>query len=113
MYAKINYCFYNQQQQLMTTTEILNFLKQHREKLRQDFGVTKVGLFGSYARNEANESSDIDIAVEIESNNSFRSYFNLLYFLEDGLQKKVDLGIEHSIKPIAKKTMLKEIIYVK
>ncbi len=96
----------------MTKKYILNFLSTHREELTEKFGVTKIGLFGSYARDEANTTSDIDLAVEIESNNSFRSFFSLLYFLEDGLQKKIDLGIEHSLKPIAKQQILKDIIYV-
>ena len=96
----------------MTKMEILSFLKEHREELRQKFGVEKIGLFGSYARDNARIDSDIDIAVEIKSQNSFRSFFSLLYFLEDGLKNKIDLGIEHSLKPIAKQRILKEIIYV-
>ena len=96
----------------MTKKLILEFLKTHKKEMKEKFGVTKIGLFGSYARNEATSDSDIDIAVEIESDNSFRSFFSLLYFLERGLDNKIDLGIEHSLKPIAKKNILKEIIYV-
>lgn len=96
----------------MTKEYILDFLKLNRSMLQERFGVTKIGLFGSYARDEATEQSDIDIAVEIKSTNSFRSFFTLLYFLENSLKTKVDLGIEHSIKPVAKETLLKDIIYV-
>jgi len=96
----------------MTKKFILNFLKEHQRVLEKEFGVVKIGLFGSYARDEANKNSDIDIAVEIKSQNSFRSFFSLLYFLENGLQGKVDLGIEHSLKPVVKESVLKEIIYV-
>ena len=96
----------------MTKKIILNFLKTNKAILQKQFGVSKIGLFGSYARDEATHFSDIDIAVEIESKNSFRSFFTLLHFLEDGLNSKIDLGIESSIKPVAKKTMLKDIIYV-
>ena len=96
----------------MTKDYILDYLKLHRSELKKNFGVTKIGLFGSYARDEATAQSDIDIAVEIESKNSFRSFFSLLYFLEQGLNSKIDLGIEHSIKPIVKQTILKDIIYV-
>ncbi len=96
----------------MTKQLILEFLKQHRNYLKEKFGVTKIGLFGSYARDEANIDSDIDIAVEIESENSFRSFFSLLHFLEDSLKSKIDLGIEHSIKPVVKQNILREIIYV-
>ena len=91
---------------------ILEFLKKHKENLKTDFGVTKIGLFGSYARGDAKENSDIDIAVEMTSPNKFRSFFNLKYFLEDNLYPKIDLGIESTLKPIAKEQIKKEIIYV-
>ena len=96
----------------MTKKYILNFLKSNKELLKRNYQVTKIGLFGSYARDEAKESSDIDIAVEIEGKNNFRSFFSLLHFLEESFGKKIDLGIESSLKPIAKKEILKEIIYV-
>ena len=50
----------------MTKAYILNFLTNHRQELADKFGVTKIGLFGSYARDEAKETSDIDIALEIQ-----------------------------------------------
>lgn len=96
----------------MTKSQIIDFLSKHKKYIESSYGVTKIGLFGSYARDEAREDSDIDIAVEIESENSFRIFFSLLYFLENGLKSKIDLGIEHSIKPIAKQTLIKDIIYV-
>lgn len=95
----------------MTKAFILDFLSSHKDELAQKYGVTKIGLFGSYARDEQTETSDIDIAVEIESNNKFRSFFNLKYFLEDNLHKKIDLGIESTLKPIAKKYIEREILY--
>ena len=72
----------------------------------------RIGLFGSYARGDFREDSDIDIAVEIESKNKFRSFFGLKKYLEENLKNKVDLGIESTLKPIAKKQILKEMIYV-
>ncbi len=96
----------------MQRDEILHFLKTHKQEIHRLFGVKKMGLFGSYAREEATPDSDIDIAVEIESSNKFRSFFTLLHYLEDRLHKKVDLGIESALKPAAKKQILKDIIYV-
>lgn len=96
----------------MTKETILNFLRDNKELLQKKYSVTKIGLFGSYARDEATEDSDIDIAVELNSPNSFRTFFALLYFLEEHFHKKIDLGIEHSLKPLAKEKILKEIIYV-
>lgn len=93
---------------MIDKTLILDFLKIHRNEMVEEFGVTKIGLFGSYVRDEQKEDSDIDIAVEIESNNKFRSF----YYLEDNLGRSVDLGIESTLKPIAKEAIIKDIIYV-
>ena len=92
-------------------TFILNFLRSHKDEMHEKFGLIKIGLFGSYVRNEQRENSDIDLAVEIESNNKFRSFFGLKAYLEDGLQKNIDLGIESSLKPIVYKYIEKEIVY--
>ena len=97
---------------MTTKIMILDFLKAHREEIRENFGVIKIGLFGSYVRNEQTDDSDIDIAVEIESKNKFRSFFGLKHYLEDNLKHTIDLGIESTLKPIAKRTIVKDIIYV-
>nr|WP_320193475.1 nucleotidyltransferase family protein [uncultured Desulfobacter sp.] len=96
----------------MNKREIIEFLASHKQELSEKYGVIRIGLFGSYARDEANADSDIDIAVEIESKNKYRSFFGLKRHLEENLKNKVDLGIESTLKPIAKKYILKEIIYV-
>jgi len=96
----------------MNKQEIINYLMSHKKELYEKYGVTRIGLFGSYARDEVKEDSDIDLAVEIESKNKFRSFFGLKRHLEESFKKKVDLGIESTLKPIAKTYILKEIIYV-
>jgi len=96
----------------MTKDEILNFLRDKKSFLAERYGVLSIGLFGSYARDEARDDSDIDIAVEIESSNKFRSFFDLKYYLEEQLQKQIDLGIESTLKPIAKEYISRDIIYV-
>jgi len=97
---------------IMNKQEIIEFLVSHKQELSEKYGVTRIGLFGSYARDEAKEDSDIDIAVEIDSINKFRSFFGLKRYLEKKLNNKVDLGIESTLKPIAKEYILKEMIYV-
>jgi uncharacterized protein len=97
---------------MISKLNILDFLSDHKETLQERFGVTQIGLFGSYARDEANEESDVDIAVEIEAPNKFRSFFGLKHYLETNLYPKIDLGIESTLKPIAKEFVSKEIIYV-
>lgn len=95
----------------MNKDSILKYLTSNKKVFREKYGVTRIGLFGSYVRGNAKEDSDIDIAVEINSKNKFRSFFSLKKELEQNFGKKVDLGIESSLKPIARKYILKEIIY--
>lgn len=95
----------------MKKEEIIEYLVLHKKEFREKYGVISIGLFGSYIRGKENENSDIDIAVEMESENKFRSFFNLKRDLEKNLGKKVDLGIASTLKPIARKHILKEIVY--
>ena len=97
----------------MTKVTILDFLKTHQNEFKEKYGVIKIGLFGSYARGEEKPSSDVDIAVEIlDEKKSLHSFFSLKRELEKAFQRKVDLGIESTLKPIAKEGILKDIIYV-
>jgi predicted nucleotidyltransferase len=96
----------------MNRQEIIDFLASHKQEMYENYGVIQIGLFGSYARGKEKKDSDIDIAVEIESKNKFRSFFGLKRYLEINFKNKVDLGIESNLKPVAKKYILKEIIYV-
>ncbi|HYS42855.1 MAG TPA: nucleotidyltransferase family protein [Geobacteraceae bacterium] len=96
----------------MTREEIIRFLTAHKSELEDRFGVIKIGLFGSYARGDAREDSDIDVAVELDKENIADRYFGLLHYLEDNLHKKIDLGIESNIKPALRPYIMKEIRYV-
>jgi predicted nucleotidyltransferase len=95
----------------MTKTEILDFLAQHKESFSEKYGVTKIGIFGSYARDEAKEKSDIDIFAEMPPK------FNLLMKLQDELESqlkhKVDLiRLREKMNPRLKENILREGLYV-
>ncbi len=97
----------------MTKDFILNFLSQHKDEFLERYGVTKIGLFGSYVRGDFKEESDVDIAIEIlNEKKNLNTFFSLKRELETAFNLKVDLGIESSLKPMAKERILKEIIYV-
>lgn len=80
--------------------------------MQDRFGVVKIGLFGSYVRDEARDDSDIDIAVELSGDRLFRKFFALESYLTNGLNKKVDLGIESALKPLVRERIANEIKYV-
>ncbi len=89
--------------------EILALLEENRDKIRQ-FGVTRLGLFGSSAREEASEHSDLDFVVEFERP-SFDAYMELKFFLEDLFQCSVDLVLAKAIKPRLRASILEEAVY--
>jgi predicted nucleotidyltransferase len=104
--------FYLWHNTAMEKDNILKFLRDNKEFLAQRYGVISIGLFGSYARDEAKEDSDIDIAVELKSQNKFMNFFHLKYYLQEKLNRSIDLGIESTLKPIAKEHIQRDIIYV-
>ena len=95
----------------MDKDTILSYLKEHKEEFKHKYGVTKLALFGSYARDEANENSDIDIAIEVIKTN-FKNRMSLQYFLEKDLNKKIDLGYINTIRTSIKREIDKDIVYV-
>ncbi len=74
----------------MTSAQIIEILRNEMPLLRQQFGVDEIGLFGSYARNEQNENSDIDVLVKFR-NPQLKTLIGLLNFLESTFSRKVDI----------------------
>jgi predicted nucleotidyltransferase len=99
---------------MLTQENILNFLSENKLFLREQFHVVKIGIFGSFARNEQNPDSDIDILTEMENNvsNVYDLKWNLREFLKNQFQRDVDICNSKHIKPYAKHYILKDAIYV-
>ena len=68
--------------------QVIAFLASRKSEMQERFGIIKIGLFGSYARGDARNDSDIDIAVEISGDGISDKYFGALHYLEDNLQGK-------------------------
>jgi len=83
---------------MLTKEEIIQKIEENKEKIRS-FGVSELTLVGSYARDEANEDSDIDFVVEFEENRgSYDDFVHLVQFLKDLLGKEIELGEKHLIR---------------
>ena len=89
--------------------EILKIIEENRNAIR-GYGVRRLGLFGSCARGECNEVSDLDFVVEFEKK-SFDAYMDLKLFLEELFGCQVDLVISDSIKPRLRSVILREAIH--
>jgi len=98
---------------MLTQQNILNFLSENKLFLREQFHIEKIGIFGSFARNEQNPDSDIDILIEMENNvsNVYDLKWNLREFLKNQFQRDVDICNYKHIKPYAKDYILKDAIY--
>ena len=98
----------------MNKQDILHYLKSQQEKYNNQFGIKFIGLFGSFARDEANDKSDIDILYEIEKDKklSIFSYLKLISDLENNFHKKVDLVREKTLKPQIKNYVYQDLAYV-
>ena len=83
----------------MTRDHIIHSLRKEQTYLKAEFGVNKIGLFGSFAKRQADQDSDIDILVEFERPIGFR-FLELVDYLEAVLGRKVDVLTPAGIKNI-------------
>lgn len=96
-----------------THKEILLFLQQNKSFLQEQFHLTRIGLFGSFAREEQHEKSDVDILFEVEEGTPdvHELKQSLRHYLSNAFGRDVDLAREKYLKPYAKEQILKEVIY--
>ncbi len=79
-------------------------------KLKEDFGIEKIALFGSYARDEATDTSDIDLLIEMDTV-SFRNRMALKRFLERHFKKKVDISYFDSVRTFIWRSIQEDLVY--
>ena len=93
-----------------TRDEILRKLEKNRETIRS-FGVRRLGIFGSYARDEQKEGSDMDFLVEFDDA-TLQNYLDLKEFLAGLFGCPVDLVFSDTVKPRLRTTIFEEAVYV-
>ncbi len=99
---------------MLTRQDILKFLSDNKEYLQKHFQLSKIGVFGSFARDEPKADSDIDLLIERtpEAKNIFDSDWELQELLTKQFNRKVDICEEKYIKSYFKKYILKDAIYI-
>ncbi len=99
------------QARIRTKQDILNALHENQPRLKT-FAVKRIGLFGSFVRGQQRPESDIDLLVEFEpERKSFDVFMGLSFFLEDVLQRRVELVTIESLSPYIGPHILKEVEY--
>ena len=98
---------------MLDSQQILIYLSTNKDRFKKDYKLIRIGVFGSYARGEQNENSDIDLIVEFEENTP--DLYLVKQKLRDEIQSKFNtpVGIcrEKYIKPIFKKLVLSGVKY--
>jgi len=95
-----------------TRQEVLLALRTLKGDVAREYSVKTLGLFGSVARNEQTDRSDIDLLVEFSRPVGFVTFMRLEEFLSERLGTHVDLVTADSIKPLIRQDILSEVVYV-
>ena len=96
----------------MRRDEVLQMLHQHYPGLVKNYGITSLALFGSVARDEATDTSDVDVLVDFGAPPTFDQYMGLKIFLEDLLQCQVDVVTRRALKERIRPYVEKETVRV-
>lgn len=98
---------------MIDSKQILNYLTSNKERIRKEYHIQKIGIFGSIARNEQTNNSDIDIIVEFEENtpNLYILKQKIKFEIQTRFNLPVDICREKYIKSIFKNQILSETIY--
>lgn len=96
----------------MKRKDIIDFISSHKTEFEQRFGIKRIGLFGSYARDEGREESDIDIVVELEKPDLF-CLIGIKQAVEESLGNRVDIvRLRDKMNNALRRRIERDVIYV-
>ncbi|NIM12243.1 MAG: hypothetical protein GTO45_09030 [Candidatus Aminicenantes bacterium] len=96
----------------MADDAVIKRLKAMNHQLNKDFGVSKIGIFGSYARGNYDKDSDLDVLIEFDRPVNLFEFSRLKTFLTNQLGIQVDLVTPGALKPLIKDKILKSVSYI-
>jgi predicted nucleotidyltransferase len=97
---------------VQTRKDLIERLRHHRGDLRR-LGVQRIGLFGSFGRDEPSAESDVDLLVEfVPGEKSFDNFMSVSFLLEDQLERPVELVTPESLSPHIGPHILQNVEYV-
>lgn len=96
---------------MMSPDEIEEKIRLAKPVLQNEFCVSKIGYFGSYARGDFREDSDLDVIVEVRDGIGWK-FFDIRDYLESLLNLKVDVVTERSLRKEWRSDILREVKYI-
>jgi predicted nucleotidyltransferase len=97
---------------MRTRQDVFKILSQHLAQLKNEYGVEKIGVFGSVVRGEQTDVSDVDILVEFSQAVGMVKFLQLENNLQDLLNTKVDLVTKPALKKHIGRRIMHEVEYV-
>lgn len=98
--------------QLLSREQLLQTLRQCKPELAQRYGVRRLALFGSSVRDQLRPDSDIDVLVSFDGAATSKRYFGVQFYLEDRLNRTVDLVTEKALRPELRPYIEREAVQV-
>jgi len=95
----------------MTGKAIISRIQKQRVNLNK-LGIKRLAIFGSIARGEAHGNSDVDILIEFDGAVTLDRFMDAKFYLEELLERRVDLVLPQAIKPRMKDRIAQDLIYV-
>src|SRR4051812_43028057 len=97
---------------VITKDNVLTLIETQRDQIK-NYGVKRLGLFGSFVCQEQNDESDVDLLVEFEQGKkTFKNFMHLCFYLEELFQREVELVTPESLSPYIGPHILREVEYV-
>jgi predicted nucleotidyltransferase len=97
---------------MMNIDSILATLKELKPVIATRYKAKEIGLFGSFVRGEQNANSDIDVLVEFEEGADLFDLIGLASYLEEALQRKVDVVPKRALRAELRESVLREVVDV-
>ena len=93
--------------------DILIFINKNKKKFHEKFHIIRIGVFGSFSKNQQNADSDIDLIVEFDTTiqNIYETKIDLKSLFKQQFNRNIDIAREKYLKPRIKDAILKDAVY--
>lgn len=98
---------------MLDRNAVLEILKRNKNVLQKNYGVTAIYLYGSFSKNRASATSDVDVLVDVpRKHKKYKSHLEMMRLLQDAFQRNVDLVYLDSLNPVIKEEIKGETIKI-
>jgi predicted nucleotidyltransferase len=98
---------------MLNKEAVIKILKKNRAMLRDKYGITGLYLYGSFSRDKASDTSDVDVLVTApRQHKKYKNYREMKHYLQQAFNREVDLVYRDSLNPVIAEEIKKETIKI-